>query len=351
MKAWGKLFLIVTILIFLGSGGYLLYDYLAEEKDQDDIARLRRMVEQSDAYEGEAASPAPGTARDMDGLTALVSRFLTESEAFENQSIQTVRLEVDKLDPAEAPLEVKVFIDGQALFSPSKQSQVNRLIDQVTAYMSENPGWTEPGREIIDMDMNLEAAPILGKYQSLYEENRDMVGWIKIEGTQIDYPVMQTKEDPEFYLRTNFDKEYAYGGMIFMDARCDPTDRFSNQLIYGHNMKSGSMFGQLPNYEGRAFWAAHKTFRVDMLNQAREYEVMAMFRSRQYREGEEGFQYYNYIDLSQWNAFHSFVTQAKQASMIDTGVTAQFGDELVTLSTCSYHVNDGTFVVVGRRIA
>ncbi|MDL2206913.1 class B sortase [Eubacteriales bacterium OttesenSCG-928-N13] len=140
-------------------------------------------------------------------------------------------------------------------------------------------------------------------------------------------------------------------GTPFLDERCDLNSTTDNLLLYGHNMKSGKLFGQLPNYESRSFYQAHKIINFDLVTETRTYEVMGMFRSRQYKDEEEGFKYYNFIDLSNYNRFNEYVDQVKQLSFIDTGVEAHWGDEILTLSTCSYHTGDGTFVVVAKRVS
>ena len=95
--------------------------------------------------------------------------------------------------------------------------------------------------------------------RNLYLENADMVGWIQIEGTKIDYPVMQTPADPNYYLKHDFEKHYTDYGCPFMQADCDALAPSDNLIIYGHNMKDGSMFADLAKYRSNDFWQNHKT--------------------------------------------------------------------------------------------
>ena len=297
----------------------------------------------------QAQQPERDRNLELNELALLVRDFLDGNYAFENQPMSTIRIEVE---PGDEP-HARILIDGTAVFSANKQSQINQLVGQVKDMLADETRWSGRDNEIIDFDVQINQAPILPQYQELYEENNDMVGWIKIEGTKVNYPVMQTLDDPEFYLRTNFEKKESYSGLPFLDSRSDLTEKGLNLLIYGHNMKSGAMFGQLPNYESKGFWQKHPIIQFDTLTEERRYEIMAMFRSRQYNEDEDdiGFHYYEMIDLTEWSAFNSYVNQAKESSMIDTGVTASYGDEILTLSTCSYHTNAGTFVVIAKRIA
>lgn len=183
------------------------------------------------------------------------------------------------------------------------------------------------------------------QYRLLWEQNHDFAGWLSIEGTQIDYPVMFTPDQPEYYLRRAFDGSYAVSGSLFLGEGCEPDG--AHAIIYGHHMKDGSMFGSLADYADAGYWEEHPTIRFDTLEESGEYEVMAAFYSRIYTTGETNvFRYYQYADLSETQRFSEYVEQAKTAALYDTGVTAEYGDKLLTLSTCSYHTDNGRFVVV-----
>lgn len=191
---------------------------------------------------------------------------------------------------------------------------------------------------------------VLAEYAALAQQNEDMAGWLWIEGTQIDYPVMHTPGDPEFYLRRNFEKKRAVSGSLFLDGQCSPEGDYA--LIYGHHMKDGSMFGGLDQYQNPEYAQEHPVIRFDTLNELREYEVIAAFFSRIYRGPEPGaFLYYRYTDLSEPAVFEEYFRQLEGAALYDTGVEAAFGDRILVLSTCSYHTKNGRFVVVARQAA
>lgn len=190
----------------------------------------------------------------------------------------------------------------------------------------------------------------LAGYAILHQENSDMAGWLAIPGTAVDYPVMYTPGDPEYYLRRAFDGSYAAGGSLFIGAGCVPEG--SHVLIYGHRMDNGSMFGELSAYARADYAAEHAVIHYDTLDQEREYQVMAAFYSQVYTDRDEDvFRYYKYSDLSDPAVFQEYVAQVKEAALYDTGVEASYGDRLLTLSTCSYHATDGRFVVVARQRA
>lgn len=188
---------------------------------------------------------------------------------------------------------------------------------------------------------------ILPQYAQLYQQNPDMVGWIKIEGTAIDYPVMHTPADPEKYLHVNFEGAYSYPGVPFVDAAC--TIDSDNLLIYGHNMPNGTMFRSLMQYQQKNFWQNHPTIVFNTLYEEQEYEVLAAFYDRVYYKTEDVFKFYQFIDPQTEEEFDEGIAQFKEKALYDTGVTAEYGDRLITLVTCAYHTDHGRFVVVARR--
>lgn len=190
-------------------------------------------------------------------------------------------------------------------------------------------------------------------YQPLVHENSDLAGWLIIEGTEVNYPVMYTPDTPEYYLRKAFDGSYALSGSLFIGADCIPDG--SNIIIYGHNMKDNSMFGSLDPYADEDYAREHQEIIYDLIQPDGSYErltfeVMAAFYSRIYSVDEENvFRYYYSTDLSNPDAFQYYIEEVMSASLYDLGVTAEYGDRLLTLSTCSYHTEDGRFVVVARE--
>lgn len=189
---------------------------------------------------------------------------------------------------------------------------------------------------------------ILPQYAALWEQNHDLAGWLSIPGTAVDYPVMFTPEEPEYYLHRAFDGSAAASGSLFIGQGSSPEN--SHVIVYGHHMKNGSMFSSLVRYAERDYGREHPTISFDTLDAEGAYQLLAAFYSRIYAEGEEGFRYYAYTDLSDADTFAEYVRLAKENALYDTGVDAVYGDRLLTLSTCSYHTEEGRFVVVARRM-
>ena len=191
-----------------------------------------------------------------------------------------------------------------------------------------------------------EEESILPEYGGLFLQNPDMVGWIKVEGTNINYPVMQTPNEPNFYLKHNFEKEYSDLGTPYVQEDCDIAAS-DNLVIYGHHIKGQKMFGALEEYKSQSFYEEHKTVQFDTLTQHNEYEVIAVFKTVAY--SLEGFRYYDFVNAENEDEFNAYVEKCKELALYDTGVTAEYGDRLITLSTCEYSAQNGRLVVVARK--
>lgn len=189
---------------------------------------------------------------------------------------------------------------------------------------------------------------ILPQYAGLYAKNNDLAGWLFIENTAIDYPVMQCGDD-EYYLHHDFYGNDSKYGCLYVRGKADLADG-TNVIIYGHNMKDGSMFGDLDLYQSADFCRERSTISFDTLYEQRTYEVIAVFRSQVHDVDEDVFKYYQFYEAHTQEEFDDFYQNIKELSLYDTGVTAQFGDTFLTLSTCAYHVTDGRFVVVAKRV-
>ncbi|MCR5321776.1 MAG: class B sortase [Lachnospiraceae bacterium] len=192
---------------------------------------------------------------------------------------------------------------------------------------------------------------ILKKYKTLYELNNDVVGWITIDGTKVDYPVMQTVYDEEYYLYRNYYRKDAKEGLPFMDSRCMIGKPSTNLIIYGHNMKNGTMFADLLKYESKDYYDKHRYIRFDTLYEEAIYEIVAVFRSRVAFENEDTFRFYNFIEADYESEFYDYYEMIRNMSLYSIDAEAMASDYLLTLCTCEYTVEDGRFVIVARKIA
>lgn len=185
------------------------------------------------------------------------------------------------------------------------------------------------------------------KYATVYAQNSDFVGWISIEGTNINYPVMQTPEEPNYYLKRAFDRSYSDYGVPYVQENC-ALGISDNIVIYGHNMSNGSMFADLCRYEKKSFWQEHPIIHFDTLSGYGEYEIVAVFKTVAY--SQEGFKYYHFVDAESEADFNTFLAQCRELELYDTGVDAEYGDQLITLSTCEYSRKKGRMVIVAKKI-
>ena len=189
---------------------------------------------------------------------------------------------------------------------------------------------------------------ILLEYAELYAMNPDMAGWLYIEGTKINYPVMHTPGRPDHYLKRNFSGAYSSWGCIYAREECDLEEPSDNVTLYGHNMKDGSMFAGLNPYTSREFWESHRYIRFDTLTEHHTYAIFAVFTTTA-SEGQ-GFAYHDFINAADEQEFDTFIAKCLSASLYGTDIVPQFGDKIICLSTCEYSQTNGRLVVAAVRI-
>lgn len=191
---------------------------------------------------------------------------------------------------------------------------------------------------------------MLGKFTELYAENPDFRGWLTIDGMKIDYPVMSRAGDNDYYLDKNFEGEKDKNGLLILDYRCDLVSGSQNFIIYGHNMRSGVMFGTLKNYKDKAFCEAHPIIHFDTLYEEADYKVVAAMLSEVAYADEEVFRYYDAIDMSTEESFEAFRENISKQALYMTGETLSYGDSCLILSTCDRYKEDGRFVVIAKKM-
>lgn len=204
----------------------------------------------------------------------------------------------------------------------------------------------------VDMVINTEDGGILPEYRKLYEENGDMYGWIKVDGTNIDYPVMQTPDRPNYYLRRNWTGEYSIKGIPYIDERV--TDNSENIFIYGHNMDDGSMFGDLPEYKDETYYKNHKYIEFNTIYERAKYEIVSVSKTVALEDSEllttSEYYVYQHTELDTPEEFNNYWSNIKKNEYFDTGVTAKYGDRLITLSTCDYWTEGARLLVIAKKI-
>ena len=247
---------------------------------------------------------------------ATVMLFRTRDDAPEKDILQSQQVISGEAVPEESLQEEKDTIEQDVIFEESKSVEENVILPNLA---------------------------------ELYEQNPDLAGWITVPNTVVDYPVMYTPEDGEKYIYANFEGKFSAAGSLFIEDGCSMEPESDNIIIYGHNMKNGSMFGTLMDYEEEDYWKEHPVISFSTLYEEREYEVVAAFYDRVYYQHETCFKFYQFINAEDEQHFEEAMAYYRKKALYDTGVEAAYGDRLITLVTCAYHIENGRFVVVARE--
>lgn len=194
------------------------------------------------------------------------------------------------------------------------------------------------------------ATAVPNPYAESFLANEDMAAWLVVPGTNIDYPVMWTPFDENYYLYKDFNEKENANGCLILDTDSSLNPLTTNLIIHGHNMKSGAMFGNLTDYEDEEYYNDHKQIILYTRDCQKNYEIIAVFRSQVYKKTDDVFKFYKFFQADTEEEFNDFYDNIKALSIYDTGVTAEFGDHFITLSTCVYHVTNGRFVVVAKEV-
>ena len=210
-----------------------------------------------------------------------------------------------------------------------------KIIEQVidTAYQKDNTEDFEEEHSNINI-------------KNLYEQNKDIIAWIRINNSNINYPIMQTLNNPNFYLRKNFYKQYSYYGTPYLSEQCD-INTSDNLIVYGHHIKNSKMFGELENYKRQEYYNNHKNINIYTLNDERNYEIIYVFKAII----NNGFDYYNYINFNSESEFNTFKNKCKELAFFDTQIDCNYKDKFITLSTCDYTSQNARLGVVAKRLS
>ena len=187
------------------------------------------------------------------------------------------------------------------------------------------------------------------RVEALMSKNSDIVGWINIPGTVVDYPVMYREGDSDYYLAHDFYKKSDRNGLPVLDGRNSADMSEAVTLIHGHNLRSGNLFGALMDYQDEAFLYEHQDIMLDTRTDSRHYEIIAVCITTAAGEAD-GYSFYEHLEPSSDEEAQELISHAKSASIHRIAATAIPGDELLMLSTCEYTKEDGRLLVIARRI-
>ena len=220
-----------------------------------------------------------------------------------------------------------------------QERQDNQLQQELQELMQEKEDESEDTSDdpLIEIDAGILA---------LHEENPDCIGWLTIDGTRIDYPVMYRPGDKNYYLHRDFNGEYSANGCLFLAEECVPGDS-DNLIIYGHHMNSGKMFADLEKYKDEGFYEEHPIILFRTIWGNEQYQIFAAFTTPVYTGND--FDYYSFIKAGTVEDYKKFVASVKEKSLYQTGTTAKYRDKLLTLSTCEYSQKNGRMVLVAKK--
>ncbi|NLJ65246.1 MAG: class B sortase [Christensenellaceae bacterium] len=291
----------------------ILWEHYQEAKQVRTFTALIQMVEEQKLID-----------KDMDGCDAFECNMPTTPESdLEKVSGQSLSLLLPKpsmMVASAAPLSVGSF--------------------QRTG--------TYDNRFLVTQD-TLDKRKVLPQYTALHAQNPDFFGWIRIEGTKVNYPVMFSPQEPERYLHKDFYGNYAKYGVPFVDGVTD-VEHSRNLLIHGHNARSGILFGDLDKFLKKSFWEEHRYIHFDTLYEERVYEIVEVCRTRIPGEGEKSFQYYDYVNIWNDTTMNQYIQNLSNITEFSTTQILAFPDTLLTLSTCAYHEKNGRLLIIASRI-
>ena len=251
-----------------------------------------------------------------------------------------------------AAFGISAFMVGSYLLEGKQQEEKYNALSNIVAnaQTETQDGETVPGETLDRTAVVKDEDGMLVCYKEIYEMNNDTVGWIKIEGTELDYPVMQTPDNPNYYLYRDFDKAESKRGCVYAWGEADINEPSDNITMFGHNMADGSMFAALNAYTDKAAWEKNSLIFFDTLTDFHTYKIFAVFRTTA-TQGK-GFSYHKFVDAADEEEFNEFVETCKELAYYDTGITPVYGDKLICLSTCEYTHPDqnGRLVVAAVRI-
>lgn len=223
--------------------------------------------------------------------------------------------------------EVRKLYQEQLQFEGQQESEGEKPAQPVSTPEQEN----SPGKK-----------EAMARYTSLLEMNEDVVGWISVPGTVIDYPVVQAR-DNDYYLRRDIHGKSARAGTIFMDYRSDKLGKGKNTILYGHHMRNGSMFKDLVKYKREDFFQKNGYIRFDTLYEEIEWEVFSVYIT------EVDFPY-GQTAFDSDEEYITFLEGIKGRSMFEKDIELTEEAQILTLSTCTYEYDNARLVVHARRV-
>ncbi len=368
--------IVIVLCAILGICVWQIVDYIQETREGEELYdNLAAMMEQAAATEEPAATPVPRPTS-----VPAVTPTLAPNETLAPYMVETPTDDPNATAAPEAtadaqateaphedepqtweiyrPEEGDVIDEGTPMPTPHYDATPTPLADTPKPYMvtpTPEPGSiaAAPQETAEPVSAQTTASPldgVLPEYRAFVELNLDTVGWISIEGTPVNYPVVQRLLDDEYYVHRDFLGNEVRYGCVFAQGTADVKRPSDNIVIYGHNMRNNSMFGSLDEYKEFEYLMEHPTFRFDTIWEKAEYEIFAVFKTYVYSDSPRVFKYYQFVDAKDEADFDQYIERCRSLSVHDIDTEVEYGDKIVMLSTCEYSQANGRIVIAGRRI-
>ena len=244
---------------------------------------------------------------------------------------------------------VSVVLLSKYFYNQNKQNDLN---SKLQAIYSSADSVSSDNSALSSGDLSSNTT-MLPSFSELYKLNPEVVGWIEIPDSVVNFPVLQTK-DNDFYLTHDYLKKYSETGAIFADYRYKLTSGKmpDNTIIYGHNTLNGTFFGALHQYKKLDYIKSHPVINFNTLYKESKYKIFACFFVNVDGAQDNGvvFDYHNRIIFQDEADFKSFYDEVMKRTYYNTEVDVKYGDELITLSTCSLEIKNARFVIVARKV-
>lgn len=232
------------------------------------------------------------------------------------------------------------FPHGSSIGTNPSSSGVTEVTEPSTV-VTEPTETTQPVKTLLD------------KISGVYNRNKDVVGWIQIDDTSINYPILQRKSEKDYYLYRNFYGNQDKHGCIYARETCDMVEPTDVITIYGHYMSDGTMFHDIHKYYGygysRTFFDTHPYIYLANLYEEHTYQVVCLFKTS--GTYGEGFPFHLYDDFADEAEYEEFINGVRGLAIYDSGIETQYGDTFICLSTCEYSIENGRLVLVAKRIS
>lgn len=312
----------------------------AENNDYFNVSRITDVFTQDESDNSDKKTPSPS--KTDDNGSNEIPQPVKKRGFFAS-------LFPSKADPISEKIRKIIFIIAFLVLIGTMIYLVNYFVE----------GWNSQGQissaaEVWEFENSMkknEDGIFIG-FEALKKQNSDIRAWMKIEGTNINNPVYQTKNN-DFYVDHDMEKRSSRYGALFIDkdARIGKDSNSQNVVIYGHHMKDGTMFGPLKKYTDINFYKKNPIVDFTTLYREGKYKVFAVFITNTIEAHDNG-EVFNYRknNFANEEAFLEFIDEVKKRSIINTGVEVLGDDEIITLSTCTYEFEEARLVVMARRV-